>query len=496
MHFITRTVFIATLGKAYLGINGLFSNILMVLSLAEFGVGNAILFKLYEPIAKEDHRRIAVLMKFYKSAYRVIGLSVAAIGLLLVPFLPMLINDYDRLTELHINVAFIFLLFLLRTVSSYLFFAYKSAIIEANQKQYLINLISYFFTIGASILQIICMYLFHNYIVYVSIMIGQIICQNIAVAILSDKMYPYISEHTDDKLDRQEVADIFKDCGALFLYKLNNVVLKATDNIVISRFIGIETVGLYSNYYILYTTINSLFAKVYNAVSHSLGNLHVGSDREHEYKIFEAVMLITAILGGTAFIGIFVCADELVDTWIGKDWLIAQPFAMLMGLELYTLSFRVALSNYRTTMGLFQQAKYRPLAGMIINLVVSVALVRNWGISGVLVGTIVADWTTMMWFDPIIIHKYGFKGEFPVMVYFAKYLKYFFTVCIIGAIDYLVCSNFMVGYRWISVIIHTLICGATVPAVMVALNYKSEAGQYVYKLGMSYVNKIRKKLAR
>lgn len=494
MHFITRTVFITTLGKSYLGINGLFSNILMVLSLAEFGVGSAILFKLYEPIAKDDHHRIAVLMKFYKSAYRVIGIAVTAVGLCLVPFLPMLINDYDRLTELHINVAFIFLLFLLRTVSSYLFFAYKSAIIEANQKEYLINLISYFFTIGASVLQIICMYLFHNYIVYVSIMIGQIICQNIAVAMLSNKLYPYINERTDDKLDRQEVIGIFKDCGALFLYKLNNVVLKATDNIVISKFIGIEAVGLYSNYYILYTTINTLFAKIYNAVSHSLGNLHTGSDRKHEYKIFEAVMLITAILGGTAFIGIFVCADELVDAWIGEEWLIAQPFAFLMGLELYTLGFRVALSKYRTAMGLFRQAKYRPLAGMIINLIVSIALVRNWGISGVLVGTIVADWTTMMWFDPIIIHKYGFKGEFPVMGYFAKYLKYFFTVCAAGALDYMVCTHFMVGHRWISVIIHSLICGVTVPAVMVAMNYRSDAGQYVYKLGMSYVGKFRKKL--
>ena len=395
MHFITRTVFIATLGKAYLGINGLFSNILMVLSLAEFGVGSAILFKLYEPLAKEDHHRIAILMKFYKMAYRVIGVAVTLVGLCLVPFLPMLINDYDKLTALHINAAFIFLLYLLRTVSSYLFFAYKSAIIQADQKEYLINLISYFFTIGASVLQIICMYLFRDYIIYVAI---------------------------------QEVFSIFKDCGALFLYKLNNVVLKATDNIVISKFIGIEAVGVYSNYYILYTTINTLFAKIYNAVSHSLGNLHTGSDREHEYKIFEAVMLITAILGGTAFIGIFICADELVDSWIGKEWLIEQPFAFLMGMELYTLGFRVALGKYRTTMGLFQQAKYRPVAGMIINLIVSIALVRNWGISGVLVGTIVADWTTMMWFDPIIIHKYGFENVVPVSRYFTKFLKYFFTV--------------------------------------------------------------------
>lgn len=496
MHFVTRTAFIATLGKSYLGINGLFSNILTVLSLAEFGVGSAILFKLYEPISKEDHHRIAVLMKFYKSAYRVIGIGVAAVGICLIPFLPMLISDYDKLHTLNINAPFIFCLFLFKTVSSYLFFAYRSAIIQANQKEYLINIISYIFTVAAGIVQIICLYLFHDFIIYVVISILQVIGQNIACAILSDKMYPYIKENTSDRLEKTEIIGIVKDCGALFLYKLNNVVLKATDNIVISMFLGLETVGEYSNYYILYTTINTLFAKVYNAVSHSLGNLHTGTDRKHEYKIFEAVMLITAILGGTAFIGIFVCADELVYSWIGSEWLLAQPFSFLMGLELYTLSFRIALSKYRTTMGLFQQAKWRPLFGMIINLVVSVALVRSWGICGVLVGTIVADWTTMMWFDPIIIHKYGFENVVPVQQYFFKILKYFITVCAVGGIDYFICSNFYVGHKWASVIVHALLCGITVPGALIALNIRSAEGQYVYKLGMGYVERIKRKLKR
>ena len=493
VHFITRTVFIATLGKEYLGINGLFSNILSMLSLAEFGVGSAILFKLYDPIAKNNHHRITVLMKFYKNAYRAIGCAVAIIGISLIPFLPLLISDYDRLSALNINAVLIYCLFLFKTVSSYLFFAYRSAIIKADQKEYLINLISYLFTIGTAIVQITCLYLFHDFIIYVLILIIQIVGQNILCAILSDRMYPYIREKVSDTIDRAEIRDIIKDCGALFLYKLNGVVLKATDNIVISVFMGLEAVGEYSNYYILYTTLNTLFAKVYNAVSHSLGNLHTGDDRKHEYKIFEAVMLITAILGGTAFIGIFVCADELVLSWIGSEWLIAQPFSFLMGLELYTLSFRIALSKYRTTMGLFQQAKWRPLFGMIINLSVSVLLVQYWGICGVLVGTIMADWTTMMWYDPIIIHKYGFQGVVSATRYFKKFLKYFITVCAIGAVDYLICTHFLIGYRWVSVFTHAVICGITVPGALILFNFKSAEGLYVYRLGRSYFDKIAKK---
>ena len=486
LQFLTRTVFIATLGKSYLGIGSLFSNILSLLSLTEFGVGSAILFKLYDPIARDDHHRIALLMKFYKSAYRVIGIIVGLVGICLIPFLPSLIRDYDKLSNLHINAALIFSIYLLKNVSSYFFFAYKSAIIQANQKGYIINIVGYFFEIIAAIIQIVTLFLFRNFILYVMISVAQVIGYNFACALLAEKMYPYIKEKTSEKLQISEVKDILKDCGALILYRLNNVVLKATDNIILSTFMGLETVGMYSNYYILYTTINSLFSKVFNSVSHSLGNLHTESDRDHEYDIFEIAMLITAILGGTAGVGVFLCADELVQSWIGKEWTLAQPFSLLMGLEIYTLCFRVSLSKYRSAMGLFQQAKYRPLAGMIINLIVSVLLVKRWGICGVLVGTIVADWTTMMWFDPIIIHKYGFEGIISPTKYFSKFVIRFFAICGVAFLDYTICTHFLYGYGWFSVIVHAAICGCSVPVCLLLISYKTDEGKYVLNLLKKY----------
>jgi O-antigen/teichoic acid export membrane protein len=225
-----------------------------------------------------------------------------------------------------------------------------------------------------------------------------------------------------------------------------------------------------------------------------LGNLHTSHNKKHEYQIFEAVDLITIILGGTAFVGIFVVGDELIDAWIGSDWLIAQPFSLLMGLELYTLSIRLMLSKYRTTMGLFQQAKYRPVAGMIINLIVSISLVNYWGICGVLVGTIVADWTTYMWYDPMIIHKHGFGADFPVMRYYIKNIKYLVIVALVGAVDWMICRHFVAGFGWISVVVHAAICGITVPAALVGISIRTPEGQYVYQLGMKYVRKITKKL--
>ena len=496
VQFAVRTVFIRTLGKSYLGINGLFSNILTMLSLAELGVGSAILFKLYDPLAKGDHHRITLLMRLYKNIYRVIGLVIFTVGVALIPLLPVLIRDYANLAKLHISAEIVFILYLIKSVSSYLFFAYKSAIIKADQKQYLINITSYLFTIILGILQIVSLLLTRNFHVYILIDVAIIILQNIVIARFADQLYPYINDKTDDAISKQEIKGLFKDCAAIMLYNINSVVVKATDNIVLSMFLGLGAVGLYSNYYIFYTSIRSVFTKIFNSVSHSIGNLHAADQPEHEYEVFESVILISAILGGVAFAGIFAVADEFVETWIGKEWVIAQPLAFLMGLELYTTAFRMSISKFRSSMGLFQQAKYRPVAGMLINIVVSVALVNVWGICGVLVGTIASDWLTFMWYDPLILHKYGFKNGASVKRYYGKFLKYVLVVLLTGTADFLICRHFLCGFGWFSVAVHALICAVTVPGAILLVSWKTPEGQYVFRLGRRELSRITKRLTR
>lgn len=496
MRFVVQTVFIHTLGRKYLGINGLFSNILQMLSLAELGVGNAILFKLYDPIAHDDKKRITILINFYKTVYRFIGIIIMIIGLCLIPFLRYLIKDYDKLTEINVNAAIVFILYLMQSVSSYLFFAYKSAIVKANQREYMLNLARYLFTIFSSVIQIVSLYLFHNFILYVVILILAVIGENYTYARIADKLYPFINDKCTEKLGKEEVKGVFKDCGALLLYKLNEVVVKSTDNIVLSAFLGLDMVGLYANYYIFYATLKTLYEKVYGAVAHGIGNLHTTHNDEREYLIFKVVFLIASIIGGTAFVGVFVVGDEFVRTWIGDSWVLPQPFSFLMGLEVYTMSIRQALGKYRNAMGLFQQAKYRPLAGMIINIIVSVALVNVWGITGVITGTLVADWTTFMWFDPIILHKYGFGGKYSVLDYYWKILKNFVLIIGIAAIDYILCHKFFVGFGWLSVIVHAVICGLTVFPVLLLCSWTLPEGKYLKSTINNYQEKIKKKIHR
>ena len=493
MQFVVRTVFVQTLGKSYLGINGLFTNILSMLSLAEMGVGSAIIFKLYEPLAKKDIKRINILMNFYKKVYRIIGITIAVLGVCLIPFLPKLINDYDKLETLHINAALIFLIFLFDSVSSYLFFAYKSAIVRADQKEYFINLISYIFTVGAGIVQIICLLVFKNFVVYVSILVAKTILQNLAIAIFANKNYPYLKDKETSKISKEESKSIFKDCGALFVYKLNGIVLKSTDNIVLSMFLGLGYVAMYSNYYIFYTGIVSLFNKIYNSVGHSIGNLHTTNNPDKEYSVFESTMLIAAILGGTVCAGVCAVSDEFVSQWLGADWTLAQPFAFLMGFELFTASYKHAIGKYRTVYGLFKQGWIRPLFCMVINLVVSVALVKPLGIVGVLIGTISADWLTFIWYDPMVVHRFAFNNAFPLSRYFLKFAKYTVTTLAVSGLDYLICTRFLTGMGWFSVIVHAIICGVTAPLAIVLVSFKTPEAKYVVQLAKNEFSSVTRK---
>ena len=361
--------------------------------------------------------------------------------------------------------------------------------IKANQKEYIINIVGYISTIICGIIQIVFLIIYPKFEIYVAVVVIQVIGQNIICAKLSDRMYPYINEKIDEKLPLYEIKEIFKDCGALLIYKLNAIVLKATDNIVLSIFLGLDVVALYSNYYIFYSTIQLFFYKVFSSTAHSLGDLHTTNNIKHEYEIFEVFILIAMILGGTAGVGIFCVSDEFIKCWVGSEWIINQPFSLLMGLELLTVAISQMLSQYRTSMGLFQQAKYRPLFGMIINIILSLVWVKKFEIYGVIAATVVSEWVTIMWYDPIIIHKYGFKNQYPIKRYFKKILKYLLFIIFIGFFDKIICQHLLVEKGWFSVVIHTILCLISVPFTLIISVYNNQESKYIIKIINKYINK-------
>lgn len=496
LKFVTRTVFIQMLGQAYLGINGLFADILSMLSLTELGVDSAIVYRLYKPLAEHDDKRVRVLMKFYKQAYRVIGTVILLLGLALIPLLPVLIKDYDSLAALEINAVLVFILFLMQSVSSYWFFAYRSTIMRANQKKYILDLADYVVTIASNAAQILVLILLKNFVAYTATVLGFSIIRSFVNAAIAGHFYPQFFEKETDRLTKDEIINLFKDCGAVFVYKVNGVVLKATDNIVLSSFVGLAMVGIYSNYLLFYVTIKSLLGQVYNAVKAGMGNLFVGDDLSKQYRVFKVMNFITVVLYGTAGVGIAVCADELIRVWVSDSYVIPQPFAILIGIEILLMGLVNNLYQIRSVSGVFRQMWYRPILGIVINLVVSVCLVQICGIYGVIIGTIASMFLSNLLVDPVVIHKYSFKNYKPVSAYYLRNLLYFAVLAAVCAVDMWICSVFFTSHGWFSVIAHILIVAISVPGAFVLLFWKTHECKYLVQLAKKMGGKVTKKLLK
>lgn len=490
LSFVSRTVFINTLGSDYLGINGLFSDILRMLSLSEMGLDTAMNFKLYKPLAENDTDRLQVLMKFYKTAYRVIAVVFIVLGIVLLPFLKYLIKDYDSLSALNVNASLIFVLYIIQSASSYLFAASKAAIIKADQKMYITTSIATIINIFKNIAQIVSLYLFKDFTVFTAITIFFVIIQNLITAIIAQRMYPKVFKHTDNSIRKSEIKDTFKDLGALFLYKANSVVIKATDNIVLSTFIGLVIVGPYSNYLLIYSAISAALLKIYSSVKASMGNLFTTADLDKQYKFFEFTNYISIVIFGTASIGFAVCCDEVINIWIGAKYVINQPLSILIGVELLFAGIKINLGQIRTITGLYRQMWFRPVMGMIINIVLSIVLVFPLGIYGVIIGTIASDFFANFLIDPKVIHNYYFKKPAALSTYYMKNTIYFLLIIFVGAIDYYLCRYFSVDNQIINLIIHFLICLFSFPATCICIFWKKEENKYLISIPKKILHRL------
>ena len=490
LHFFVRTVFIHTLGKEYLGINGLFTNILSMLSLAELGIGAAIVYRLYKPLAEKDAQRVRVLVKFYRLAYRCIGFAILILGLLFIPFLPVLIKDYESLSTLGINAVLLFLLFLSNTVSSYLFLAYRSTVVVADQKRYIVDLVNNSMQIARTILQIIVLYLFRNFIIYTLVAVVSSIAASIINGIIAKKKYPLYFQPEESSLSKTEIKEMLQDCGALFVYKVNAVVVKASDNLVLSAFIGLAAVGLYSNYLLIYRTCRTLINKVFVAFRASMGDLFATENLESKYRFFRIANFLSAFLFGTAGVGVAVCANEVVETWLGSGYVLAQPVPILIAIELFFAGIVVCLGQVRGVSGVFRQAWYRPLLGIIVNIVVSVVLVQFWGISGVIIGTITSYVLTNFLIEPALIYKYAFNNVRPLSEYYKANLMYLLVCAAVATADLFICSHVFVGHGWFSVIVHVLITGLSVPSAFLVLFWKTEECRYLVNSALRIFRKV------
>lgn len=483
LSFITRGVFIRTLGDSYLGIEGLFTNILSFLSLAELGFGSAIVFKLYKPLEEDDRPRLRALMGLYRRTYAVIGCVIAGLGLCLIPLLPTLIKDYGTLADLGLNGAVIFLIYLINSASSYWFFAYKTSFVQAAQKSYVLNILGYGMKIASSLCQMAVLLLTGDFIVYLLVQIGFVILTNLLYAAVCDRRYPYLREKTGDRVTRQEFREFLKDCSALFLYQAATVVINASDNIVLSALLGLQAVGVYFKYTTVKTALLGLLYNFFSGVRASVGSLYTTGNLDWSRLVLRTVNLCTSILFGVTAVGTAVLLNDFIALWLGPEhvltlWTtaagktVASPLAPLIAVELYLTGRAYCYGTFRSSMGLFRQMRFRPLVNMIVNLAVSICLVPRLGPVGCVVGTIASYLASNLLFDPFIIC--GRVLQMSVPRYFLSCLMQDGLVVCAGLVSWRLCLLIpLTGV--LGFIVHGLVCVAvTGGAFLVCFRHTSE----------------------
>ena len=471
LKFIVRLVFIRTLSIEYLGVNGLFTNVLAMLSLAELGIGPAIVYSLYKPLAYGDKNTVKAIMHLFKKVYVAIGGVILFLGLLLYPWLDSFIKDGKAVFDVH----YFYLIFLLNTVVSYLW-TYKRSLLIADQKQYVVNIYQTIVQIIVAVLQIISLLIFANYWCFIILMLVGTVLENFSIARKAEKEYPYLQEQAD-KLDSSIKQQIVKNTKAMICHKIGGMVVFSSSNLVLSKFAGLVAVGLYSNYYMVIVALNSFASKFFESITASIGNLLVLNNSNEKEKVFKIIEFITALQAAICFCGLYVLFNPFVELWIGQEYLFDEKIVYLMSFSFYLMYMRKAVCMFKDAGGLFWNDRYKPLAEAVINLIVSVYLTIHYGVIGVVIGSIISTLLTCFWIEPYVLFNNGI--DIKLKDYFIDYFKFTCVAFISAYISKILFNNLFVKVTLLNFIAGIFICVSITLLLWFVIFKNREEKQYL-----------------
>ena len=409
-----QKIFIIKLGETLLGVNSTYSSILSVLSLAELGLGTAVNFSLYGPVARGDKETVKAYMQFYKKAYRVIALVVACVGLLLVPFLKFIIKDPVGIDS-NADLINYYLIFLFNTVSSY-FVAYKYSLPNAEQKNYIQSNVLTITKIATVLTQIVLLLLVPNFYLYLLAAAAIELIQKIFANAYLNRKYPLLKEKNVRKLTKEELSDIKKKTGALVCHKVGDAARLQTDSIIITGFINVTMSGYVDNYNKVINLIANFVNVIFNSVISSFGNLIATESGEKQYEMFRVYRFFASWIYGYASVGFFLLLTPFISWYYGDRFALPAAVVGAILIDFYFKGERVVLSNYKTAAGVFEQDKFLPLIQGAVNLALSIVLVQRIGLLGVYIGTIVSGLIANV-IRPVIIYRACFDRKADTYFY-------------------------------------------------------------------------------
>lgn len=486
LQFINRYYMVHYLGVTYLGITSLFTNILSVLSLADLGIGTAIVFLMYKPLVEHDRNKITILMKYYRAIYRIIASVILILGLVLIPFLKFFLHSSIN----YPNVYILFFIYLMGTVSSYLF-SYNQSLLYADQKNHVyswINLVVCYIMIT---LQIITVKLFQNALLYAGMYVFTGFITNVFVSLYVDKHYHLNYRGISGRLSKSELHELFSNVVGNMFLRISGVVVTGTDSILLSAFTNVIQVGYYANYLTITNVIQQLMTKVVGAVTGSIGNYSVSQNRRNGENLFYNLQFISFLILNFATLGILFASKDVIGLWLGNSYTLPSVDTYLIAFSFYFINYQMLGWNFVAVYGLAKYMKMVSVSEMTVNFLASIILLKYFhlGIAGVVLGTICSTLLTVAWQDPLVIFHYGFKTS--IIKYFKQYFK-FFIILIVEIVIFSFIFAFLDGFiknQWVHLllIISLILLIGTILPLLAFINSNEE--QFLFNLIKKTVGK-------
>ncbi len=433
--FVARTVLIKTLGSEYAGLSSLFVSILQVLNLAELGIGTAIAFSLYKPTADEDVEVIRATMKLYRRLYRVIGIIVLVVGLVIMPFLSFIIEG-DVPSD--INLYILYLIYLINAALTYFLFAYKTILLEVHQKNSIISNINTVLYLIQFVYQMMMLVCFRNYYLYIIIMPFVTVANNIVGAYFARKLYPQY--YCEGELPKERRKDIRKRVYGLMIQKLCATTRNSLDSIFISAFLGLNMVAVYNNYYMIISAVTGFLTVLTTAMTASVGNSVATESVIKNYDDMIKIDFLYMFIAGTCTICLLCLFQPFMKLWLGEEYLLGTMSVVLLCAYFYALKMGDVRSAYMQGAGLWWEGRYRAIAESVLNIILNVLLGKFFGVNGIILGTLISLILINFIYGSTIVFRYYFKKN-SIMKYYGRHLIFLVATCIISTLSYFVTSN-------------------------------------------------------
>ena len=473
LSFLTRTVFMYSLSRDYLGLNGLFTSFLSLLSLSELGIGTAITYALYKPLANRDEAQISALMNLFAKAYRIIGTVIAVAGVALYPFIGFFVKDIPDVS----HIGIIYGMFLANTALSY-FFSYRRILITADQQDWINTVNQSAFLILQNVAQILLLVFTKEYLLYLG---AQIVCTVLANAMIfrkSDRMYPFLRKNRDKRVSPETFRAIRKNVGAMLMHQISSVVVTGTDNMLIA-WANISLLANYTNYTLITQTLTTILRQIFSAVTASVGNLVATEDISAQHRLYNRIFFVDFWLYGFFTAALGVLLDPFIMAWAPKGYLLEGTTTLLIVVNFYLFGMRRTNIMYIDACGLFWPLRYKGITEAMVNLVASFIFLvpMNMGIDGVLLGTLVSTLTTNLWWEPLVVVRGHLKQR--LSRHFLTFAGYTLLAAAGYGLARWLCS-FVTCSGWAAFIVKGVISTISINLLFAAVLWRTDGARYLF----------------